>query len=149
VQLYCVPVGYGGDVGLTDLAGLRGYKHCFVRVKCECQNQSYDLLLEVTEQDDKTGLAVIPQNPPTFSTSHGGSRVALLPADNDSRNCQMEDCILSEYHRRRKAGQPYGPGFSGYLYGPNSNTFANDILTKCGVAYISWPTGVTPYTRSE
>jgi RHS repeat-associated protein len=146
VQLYCAPVGQGGGFSPSDPAGWLGFRHCFVRIKCGCADNSYDLRLEVVGQDDETGLAKIPEFPPTFSSDHGGIRTAVLPPDSNSNDCKMETCIMKEYQRRRKVGQPYGEGKRGWFQGPNSNTFADDILRACGVSEIFWPAGVTPFT---
>ncbi|NJL27102.1 MAG: RHS repeat-associated core domain-containing protein [Thermoanaerobaculia bacterium] len=142
VQLYCHLVGQGGGISPHDAAGAAGFKHCFVRVRCECSPEPYDLRLEVTGRNWGTGMADIPPVPPTYGDNHGADRVAFRPGDNDSRDCAKEECIRQEYFRRREAGQPYG----GYLSGPNSNTFAADLLTRCGTAQIFWPTGVPPFT---
>jgi hypothetical protein len=143
VQLFCHLVGQGGGLSPHDIAGAIGYKHCFARVKCECEDNNYDKRLEVTGRNRGTGLAEMPENPPDYGEGHGADRIAFLPPDSDSMDCSMEDCILQEYHRRRKEGQPYGS----WLSGPNSNTFANDILRACGVQEIFWPAGVPPFTE--
>ena len=141
VQLYCAPVGFGGTNLLHRFTGWIGYKHCFVRIKCDCPPSGpYDLRLEVTGPDrSRPGMAEIPAEPRTFRYGEG-SIVPISPADNDSSNCKNEDCLLNSYIQMLFAGYPYGEN---PLAGPNSNTFAHTLLGGCGFqAY--WPPGVAP-----
>jgi len=141
VELYCHLVGAGGGSGPHDVAGALGYQHCFARVKCECP-EPYDLRLELTGNEG--GQGTIPQPPSSFQLFGPVNRVAYLPADNNSDDCAMENCMVNEYKRLSSAGYPYG----GWLSGPNSNTFAGGLLSACGARQIFWPSGVPPFTEA-
>lgn len=145
VQLYCHLVGAGGGPWPSpfDMIGMFGYKHCFVRDKCACEGNEYDLVLEVTGRAWLSGRAEFEPEPrPFWQGDPHIERVAFYPPDNNSEECSMEDCILAEYERRKSSGQPYGSA----KYGPNSNTFAAELLYSCGVEKIFWPAYVPPFT---
>jgi hypothetical protein len=65
-------------------------------------------------------------------------------ADRDDQDCATEKCVKKRYDQLRQQGYSYPP--TGYLFGPNSNTFANDLLTSCGFTKIYWPDGIPPYS---
>lgn len=138
--LYCAPTGAGGENPIRHAIGAAGFGHCFVRVKCECQK--YDKRLEVTGSQE--GRAVIPRVPPSFAEGHYAQRVAILPADNNSRECSTEECVLKRYEELRARGYRY-PAPGAYITGPNSNTFAKELLLSCGIPTIMWPSGIPPF----
>jgi hypothetical protein len=141
VQLYCHDVGAGGGWSPHDIAGGLGYKHCFVRIKCDCGPETYDQRVEVGGRDWMSGEAEVEVNRP-FGLGGGEQRAAILPADNNSQDCATENCVRNEDQQRRTWGQYY----DSYLNGPNSNTYANDVLRACGIRDIIWPSGVPPFT---
>ena len=149
VELWCRRIGARGDSQIRRTAGRIGFRHCFVRIRCDCaastgeQGGPYDLLLELTEQDDVTGMGVIPEAPRAWSGNESASIVPFVPADFDSKNCETENCIQRRYDELRTRGFDYGPLLVGWVFGPNSNTFAEDLLTSCGIGTIFWPGGVT------
>jgi hypothetical protein len=147
VELYCHPVGAGGGDGLRRAAGRAGFGHCFVRVVCDCPD--YDLRLEVTGRDEETGLGVIPANPPNFATGHNASIVPFSPSDWTSDDCSTENCIRQKYQELRDTGFRYGTPPLGWLTGPNSNTFSQELLRSCGIQKIYWPDGITGVERPE
>ncbi len=142
VELYCHEVGAGGG-SAHQVAGALGYKHCFVRVTCDCVEEGgpFDLRLEVRGRDN--GLGEIPSAPPQFAEGHNAERVPISPADSDGSDCATERCILQLYYDIREEGFEYP--ITGFRYGPNSNTFTDDLLRGCGTTNIDWPDGVTPF----
>jgi RHS repeat-associated protein len=142
VQLYCHPIGEGGNSWLRRQIGNAGFGHCFVRIKCNgCP--SYDLRLELTGREG-VDTGVIPANPPSFAQGHNSSIVPIYPSDRDDNDCGTEECIKKRYDELRQQGYSYPP--TGYMFGPNSNTFANDLLTSCGITKVYWPTGIPPFS---
>jgi hypothetical protein len=119
VELYCHPIGAGGDDLLRKTVGAAGYGHCFVRVKCDCP--SYDLRLEAVGRGGG-GKAEIPANPPNFTGTHHASAVPFSPTDWDSKDCRVEECVRRKYRELQRTGYRYP--VTGYKFGPNSNTFA-------------------------
>ena len=88
-------------------------------------------------------MGVIPEAPRAWSGNESASIVPFVPADFDSKNCETENCIQRRYDELRTRGFDYGPLLVGWVFGPNSNTFAEDLLTSCGIGTIFWPGGVT------
>ncbi len=140
VELYCQPVGAGGDNAVRNFAGNR-YQHCYVRVTCD-KCPAYDLRLEVTGDDNGDGLADIPAVPRTFNRHEPKVVVPISPPDYDDAECEAEECILRAYEFMRQRTYPYPS--TGFIFGPNSNTFANTLLRVCGFSDIAWPEGVSP-----
>ena len=146
VEHWCVPVGMGGE-GPKRVAGQSGYKHCFVRVKCDCTKEGgpYDHRLEVTGRNEDTGMATIPVGPPTYYPDPNATLVTFEPPDWNSQDCSTENYILKKYLELQQRGYKY-PGY-GFAFGPNSNTFASDLLSGCGITTIHWPNKVTPFNK--
>jgi RHS repeat-associated protein len=142
VQLYCAPTGAGGENRVRKAIGALGFGHCFVRAKCDCP--TYDKRLEVTGSSH--GMAVIPKDPPDFNMANHAQRAAILPPDNSTQDCTKADCVRKKYDELRQRGYKY-PAPSGYISGPNSNTFAAELLTSCGFTQIMWPAGIPPFTE--
>jgi RHS repeat-associated protein len=142
VQLWCHQVGAGGGSGVHALAGaVTGAQHCFVRITCS-SCPKYDLKLEILGAQGISGHAAFSNAPPTFSYSgNPASIVPITPSDNNDTDCKNEECLRRHYENYKRVGYPYG----GYLSGPNSNTFANDLLNGCGFAVSQRPSGTTPY----
>ncbi|MEO8276994.1 MAG: RHS repeat-associated core domain-containing protein [Thermoanaerobaculia bacterium] len=144
VELYCETIGRDAAANVGHrIVGAAGFQHCFVRIKCN-SCPKYDLRLEVNGRDNEAGMSEIP-DPPRFGMGHGASIVPFDSPDWDSNDCTMEECILKRYRELQSRGYDYGFPPKGWLFGPNSNTFANDILTSCGVRKVYWPDGVAPF----
>jgi RHS repeat-associated protein len=147
VELWCAAIGAGQGSGTHAGVGAAGFQHCYLRVKCDrCTEDAdpYDLRLEVTGRAN--GQAEIPEVPPRFYVGNSfGSIVPTEPADWNSQECGTEDCAIRSYHHRREQGQPYGWPPKGWFAGPNSNTFANDLLNDCGISVPNWPDGAKPF----
>jgi len=96
------------------------------------------------ELDGREGLArgTISGEKP-FSLGHYASIVPISPADWDSKDCEKENCIRRRFNELKSTGYPYP--VSGYLFGPNSNTFAAELLGGCGFSKIYFPPGVPPF----
>jgi hypothetical protein len=152
VELYCHFVGAGGGLGPFDVAGILGAKHCFVRAKCSCsEGKSYDRRLELTGHVGSKGeFRDEDHEGNNFNTKgHLSSLVPFMPPDSSDDDCTTEDCLVAKYKDFKANGYIYGrepTGYSGFLAGPNSNTFAHDLLKSCGVETIYWPRGVPPFT---
>lgn len=58
-------------------------------------------------------------------------------------DCKVENCIRDRFEQLRKAGYRYP--VSGYVLGPNSNTFAVELLQGCGITKFYFPPGLTPF----
>jgi hypothetical protein len=52
---------------------------------------------------------------------------------------------LNQYRIAALLGYPYGTPPLGYLFGPNSNTFVNDLFQSCGITSIQWPHDIPPF----
>jgi hypothetical protein len=100
----------------------------------------------VTGRDAATGMAEIPSPAPNFELGHNSDIVSFFPTDWDSQDCAKEQCILDRYEELRQGGYKYGDPPGGWLEGPNSNTFANDLLGSCGIRTIFWPRGIPPFS---
>ena len=122
VEMYCVAIGQGAG-GVRERIGRSGGKHCFLRAKCE-SCQKYDHRLEVTGENPP-GRADIP-DPQGYSPG-GGTLAGVIPPDNNSQNCENEDCLLKMYKGAKARGRRYS------MFGPNSNTFVEDLLLACGM----------------
>jgi hypothetical protein len=72
--------------------------------------------------------------------------VAILPSDSNSSDCTMEECVRQKYLALKQRGYLY-PAPGAYVTGPNSNSFAQELLLSCGVTKIMWPTGIPPFTN--
>jgi hypothetical protein len=78
-----------------------------------------------------------------FAFGHHGGIVPISPSDWDSSDCERENCIRKRFNELRESGYDYPPW--GYILGPNSNTFAVDLLATCGISKIYFPPGIPPY----
>jgi RHS repeat-associated protein len=130
VEMYCVAIGQGAG-GVRGLIGGLGFKHCFLRVKCD-SCEKYDYRLEITGENPP-GRADIP-DPQGYSPG-GGNLAGVIPPDNNSQNCENEDCLLKMYQGAKSRGRRYN------MFGPNSNTFVEDLLRACGMK-PAFPPGV-------
>lgn len=120
VEMYCERVtGHGiGSLGV----------HCFVRVACEDCNQSYDRTLELwgPPPDSPYGRPMDLPFDPAFN-GRGTTRRRGLSGPGQPGNCGTERCLLNQF-------QELGSNLSQYNWsGPNSNTFASDMLRGCGL----------------
>lgn len=143
VELYCHPVGAGGDSWIRRAVGGAGFSHCFVRIRCDCEGEGgpYDLRLELDgrEGGDKGTIS----GEKDFAFGHNASIVPISPADWDSSDCETENCIRQRFNDLKESGYRYPR--TGYLFGPNSNTFAVELLQSCGIQKVYLPAGVPPY----
>jgi hypothetical protein len=143
VELYCHRVGGGGEDLVHRAVGAAGFSHCFVRIRCNCEAEDgpYDLRLELDGREgfDKGTIS----GEKGFQFGHHASIVPISPADWDSQDCQRENCIRKRFNELKETGYRYPP--TGYIFGPNSNTFAAELLRSCGITRISFPPGVPPF----
>ncbi len=123
VELYCENLS-------TARHGLGGLGvHCFVRVACEDCGQSYDRTLEIISPLPMSPFVGRPQdNPfdPTFN-ERGSTRRRGMSGPGRPGKCGTERCILDAF-------QQLGANLPEYNgTGPNSNTFASQMLSECGL----------------
>lgn len=78
-----------------------------------------------------------------FGFGHHASIVPISPSDWDSEDCTAENCIRRRFNELKETGYYYP--LSGYLFGPNSNTFAIELLFSCGFTKAYIPPGVPPF----
>ena len=136
VEVHCVPIGMGGNDLGRRAAGLF-FKHCYIRIKCDCGGAAaapYDLRLEIIEEDEENrGRAVIP---PAQAFGGGGTSSAqVIPPDNDSNYCEHEECLRRMYQSIQRRGRSYN------FINNNSNTFVEQLLNACGMTVV-FPPGV-------
>jgi len=111
---------------------------------CDSGSPPYDWTLEVLGTDGSK--AEFPAELQDFGHSPGASIVPFSPADWDSSDCTLENCLFGRYIELSNRGYDY-PRWKGYVAGPNSNTFAQELLRSCGITAIYWPDGITGVDR--
>ena len=133
VELYCerlsnqrVPWGAGFKAWLQGQVAAQG-EHCFVRVACETCDRSFDVTLELLgpNQSPQFGRPWVENFNPSFN-GRGSTRQRGVNGQNQS-GCAVEQCILDRFNELSATLPPYNGT------GPNSNTFAAQLLSGCGL----------------
>jgi hypothetical protein len=132
VELYCERIIKSGLLsGVLFLS-----RHCYVRTACETCGDGFDLTYEIWGPDTEAGF---PNGRPVegFSDPNRNSswwrtiKVPLTPSGSD--DCSLEKCIRQAFLDTYPHLPTYNPT------GPNSNTFANNLLQRCGIhAEFPW-----------
>ena len=121
VEVRCERIGWQGFTRST-LAAF--YHHCFVHTKCPCtKRHPFDKTVE-------TGGAPAGQRPPLHINDFDGSRGSndgIIVQPPGSTDCSKEQCILDQANVLMATHPGYNPR------GPNSNTFAHQLLSACGM----------------
>jgi RHS repeat-associated protein len=128
VELYCETIpstrggGFGNLNGIKNGAALLMSRahHCYIRVKCNGKDETIELGGPVG--NEKYGH---PLRSP-FNPKRGGIRIPIRPPSG-YKCCQFEDNLLNAF--KQLSGNL--PEYHGYP-GPNSNTFAFQIITSAG-----------------
>ena len=127
-ELYCdkVRIMRGGWKAAPLMLAFRP-THCFIRVKCK----SYDRIIQLAGPPQlpdgsfgKYGLPMDSQYSPEAVAD--ANKYPIHPPANMGC-CEFEDLLLDKFQRAIETL----PHYSGYP-GPNSNTFANQIITSAG-----------------
>ncbi len=119
-ELYCenIPSSRGGFVGSLPLL-LAGAEHCYIRVQCNGKDET----LELYGPPPGGKYGVPAANP--FNPKRGGTKYPIY-APAGSQCCEFEQRLREAFDRLRTHLPEYNPR------GPNSNTFANQIIQEAG-----------------
>ncbi|WP_223636890.1 RHS repeat-associated core domain-containing protein [Corallococcus sp. EGB] len=138
VELHCEPIWGHGLHGLA--------RHCYIRTMIPGE---YDLTVEIYgpgSRDEVTNSCNNPQrgwpieqpNNPKRNSAFWTVSPPLWPRS--SADGSLEDCVLQQFRIHAGTLPPYD------AFGPNSNTFAGDILRACGITALP-PLNAPGYRR--
>jgi RHS repeat-associated protein len=131
VEVRCELIGWQGFQEST-LAAF--YHHCFVRTKCPCsKSDPFDKTVEASG-------APVGQKPDLHINDfdgHRGSNEDIIVQPPGSVDCSKEKCILEKAKNLMASHPGYHPS------GPNSNTFAHQLIKACGMDALV-PSGDPP-----
>jgi RHS repeat-associated protein len=129
VELYCESIqGHGFVVSFA--------KHCFVRAKCDGCYEKFDVTLELWGPSADSGGRGRPHEDPFDPNFNGRGSTGqyevsgngpMNPGPGGGHECAAERCVRDRFRQLSKSL----PLYNGF--GPNSNTFARQILEGCGL----------------
>ena len=123
-EMYCerIPSSRGGSFLGDAILFVSQAMHCYIHVKCAGIDETLELY-GPQNQSDKTGHPHI--NP--FNPNRGGRKFPISPPTGANCNgCQFEQRLIDAYQRNSGMVPTYNP------QGPNSNTFAHQIIIDAG-----------------
>lgn len=128
-ELYCerIPSTRGGGFVADLILLVSQSMHCFVRVACGGLDQT----LELYGPPEQGKYGIPARNP--FNPKRGGRKFNIYPPSR-LKCCEFEKRLIDGFNRERTRLPLYNPK------GPNSNTFANQIIMDAG-GYADFPLG--------
>jgi RHS repeat-associated protein len=122
-EMYCerIPSSRGGGLFGDALLFVSQAMHCYIHVKCAGVDETLELY-GPSGQGDPTGHPHV--NP--FNPNRGGRKFPITPPSGANCNCQFEQRLIQAYQRNSGQVPGYNPA------GPNSNTFAHQIIIDAG-----------------
>jgi len=120
--MYCerIPSTRGGGLFGDAILFFFQAMHCYIHVKCNGIDETLELY-GPSGPGDKTGHPHI--NP--FNPKRGGRRFPISPPSG-LKCCELEQRLIDAYNRNSGMVPDYNP------QGPNSNTFAHQIIIDAG-----------------